>query len=46
MELAIPLIALGGMYIISNQTKNESFSNINKKGLINDLPKNYPVIDI
>ena len=45
MELAIPLIALGGMYIISNQTKNESFSNINKKGLINDLPKNYPVID-
>lgn len=45
MELAIPLIALGGMYIISNQTKNESFSNINKKGLINDLPKNYPVIN-
>jgi hypothetical protein len=45
MELAIPLIALGGMYIISNQTKNESFTNINKKGLINDLPKNYPVID-
>ena len=23
MELAIPLVALGGMYVISNQTKNK-----------------------
>ena len=44
MELAIPLIALGGMYIISNQKedkKKESF--VNK--LVSDYPKNYPVID-
>jgi hypothetical protein len=48
MELAIPLIALGGMYIVSNQTskncndknikniKNESFTNMGKK--VNQLP--------
>lgn len=30
MELAIPLVALGGMYIISNQTSNK-ISNTNKK---------------
>ena len=29
MELAIPLIALGGMYVASNQNKN-SFSNQNQ----------------
>lgn len=27
MELAIPLIALGGMYVISNQTKDEKINN-------------------
>lgn len=26
MELAIPLVALGGMYVISNQNKNNSKS--------------------
>jgi hypothetical protein len=45
MELAIPLIALGGMYIISNQPskncndkniKTENFTNMGKK--INQLP--------
>jgi hypothetical protein len=30
MELAIPLVALGGMYVISNQTPNKK-SNTNKK---------------
>ena len=45
MELAIPLIALGGLFIVSNQSKksNETFKNKN-----NDLPNvdvpdhNYP----
>ena len=48
MELAIPLIALGGMYIISNQSnqnKNEPFENKNKKLLSNNLIDNYPVIN-
>jgi hypothetical protein len=39
MELAIPLIALGGMYVISNQNK-ESFSNLPNTNI---PPKNYPV---
>ena len=26
MELAIPLIALGGLYVISNQKKKETFT--------------------
>jgi hypothetical protein len=47
MELAIPLIALGGMYVISNQKNNgtttkESFKN---NSLIKDLPQNYPIIN-
>lgn len=48
MELAIPLIALGGMYIISNQSnqnKNEPFENKNKKLLSNNLIDNYPVVN-
>lgn len=43
MELAIPLVALGGLYIISNQEKqNENFKN--REQLPNtDIPdKNYP----
>jgi len=32
MELAIPLIALGGMYVISNQPTQNSNSNKNKQG--------------
>jgi len=53
MELAIPLIALGGMYIISNQNQNqnqnrdkrstmESFEN--RKKLIPEFQQNYPVL--
>lgn len=44
MEVAIPLIALGSLYIVSNQSKkHESFTN-NTKGLPNtNIPnKNYP----
>ena len=46
MELAIPLVALGGMYVISNQESNnrkntiENYENINKQN--NDIPENYP----
>ena len=35
MEIAIPLVALGGMYVISNQNKNNSSNDVknnNKKG--------------
>ena len=28
-ELAVPLIALGSMYIISKQKKNEGYANMN-----------------
>jgi hypothetical protein len=48
MELAIPLLALGGLYVISNQSNKEplpkeGFSS-NKKPLINQTyPENYPV---
>lgn len=45
MELAIPLIALGGMYIISNQKKDDPIKETFKNKLFNDLPKNYPVED-
>ena len=31
MELAIPLVALGGMYVISNQNQNKEGSNKNSK---------------
>jgi hypothetical protein len=54
MELAIPLIALGGMYIISNQNQTpnqnrdkratmESFEN--RKKLIPEFQQNYPVLN-
>lgn len=45
MEIGIPLIALGSLYVISNQSKtNESFKNKTKTELPNvDIPnKNYP----
>ena len=52
MELAIPIIALGGMYIISNQKEDkvkETFitknPNKNNKVLYKPIPKNYPVQD-
>jgi len=55
MELAIPLIALGGMYIVSNQPSKKCNNNTNKENFmsmgkrINELPntnippQNYPV---
>ena len=46
MELVIPLIALGGLFIVSNQSKkSESFKN-NESGYLpnTDVPDhNYPV---
>lgn len=56
MELAIPLVALGGMYVISNQSKNnkdnsskENFNNMGVKGNYlpntNIPPKNYPIVN-
>ena len=47
-ELAIPLIALGSMYIISNQEKKkENFTNMtNDKNYLpntNKIPENYPI---
>lgn len=49
MELAIPLLALGGLYVISNQTnKNtvvprEGFSSNKKPYISQKYPENYPV---
>lgn len=56
MELAIPLIALGGMYIISNKKNdtpkniyNEGFNNMGQKPNYlpntNIPPRNYPVMN-
>tara|TARA_B110000261_G_C13095345_1_gene361622 strand:+ start:617 stop:2377 length:1761 start_codon:yes stop_codon:yes gene_type:complete len=54
MELAIPFLALGGMYIISNAKKKrvaapEEFENMgqstNYLPNVNVLPKNYPVLN-
>ena len=57
MELALPLIAIGGLYIISNQDKGkckinkiqkENFSNLNQnKELPNveNIIENYPIIN-
>jgi len=45
MELAIPLVALGGLYIISNQSNRENFESINNKNKLPnvDVPnRNYP----
>lgn len=43
MELAIPLVALGGLYIISNQkTKKENFQNNENLPNIDIPDKNYP----
>lgn len=52
MELAIPLVALSGLYIISNQNQKkckDKFTNMGKK--LNELPNtnippsNYPIIN-
>ena len=53
MELAIPLIALGGMYIVSNQNKDklkkENFNNMGKQNNYlpntNEAPQNYPIMN-
>jgi hypothetical protein len=55
MELAIPLIALGGMYVISNQNKqnnNKSKENYTNMGATKNYlpntnipPQNYPITD-
>lgn len=48
MELAIPLVALGGLYMVSKQVsnpqKNEAFTSMNRDGLPNiDVPnRNFP----
>jgi len=49
MELAIPLVALGGLYIVSNQnSKKENFESRKQKENIPNLPnvdvpnRNYP----
>ena len=53
MELAIPLVALGGMYVVSNQKKDkgkgkEGYTNMGKNENIlpnTDIPaKNYPTL--
>ena len=51
MELAIPILALGGLYVISNQSNKdpvpkEAFTTGNKKPYLSQsYPKNYPVVD-
>ena len=48
MELAIPILAMGGLYASSSNNSNknnktkEKFSNNSK--LINDIPSNYPAV--
>lgn len=37
MELAIPLVALGGMYVISNQSKEKKSENFNNMGIRTNL---------
>jgi hypothetical protein len=39
MELAIPLIALGGMYVISNQPSSRECNNKNNKNMNMNIPK-------
>ena len=52
MELAIPLIGLGALFVINNQTKKkkETFESMGKKGNylpnIDNLPQNYTVVNI
>jgi hypothetical protein len=57
MELAIPLLALGGLYVISNQSNkqpvpysrrkvgNEGFTNNKKPYIDQTYPENYPVMN-
>ena len=46
VELAVPMLALGSMYIISNfKSTKENLTNMSKsnKSLVDQLPMNYPV---
>lgn len=54
MEIALPIIALGGLYIISNQSRNdtkfkrENFTNLSQNRNLpntNNLIQNYPVVN-
>ena len=50
MELAIPILALGGLYVISNQSNKEpvpkeAFTGNKKPYLKKSYPTNYPVVD-
>lgn len=41
MELAIPLVALGGLYVISNQKKREGFKSVNTYTKPNQITDKY-----
>lgn len=41
MELAIPLIALGGLYVVSNQKKKEGFKSVNTYSKPNQTTDKY-----
>jgi len=50
MELAIPILALGGLYVISNQSNKdpvpkEAFTGNKKPYLSQSYPKNFPVVE-
>jgi hypothetical protein len=50
MELAIPILALGGLYVISNQSNKEpvpkeAFTGNKKPYVKQSYPINYPVVD-
>jgi hypothetical protein len=50
MELAIPILALGGLYVISNQSNKEpvpkeAFTGNKKPHIAQTYPKNYPTQD-
>ena len=38
MELAIPLIALGGLYVVSNQKKREGFAGVPRQQALSTAP--------
>lgn len=52
MEVVLPIVALGGLYVISNQNKNkksqDGFNNMkqNNNLNVNSIPQNYPVDNI
>ena len=54
MELAIPIIALGGLFIVGNQrkknTKKDNFESMGKPKNylpnVDTLPQNYPVVNV